>query len=158
MILDDNFFFQKILEELITRSADLELHSTVDDKQSVQKITEVSPDIIFFDPAFVDMSPEEILNMYPYNPMLVILSANEKFASEVFESHVTDMLDKSTLTSDRFQVTLKKIRSTTLPTSISAWYPIFPFVFFVLLNLSFIFEVFYLKVSDYELESNTELH
>ncbi|MDW3194128.1 MAG: hypothetical protein R8G66_17265 [Cytophagales bacterium] len=120
MILDDNFFFQKILEELIMRSADLELHSTVDDKQSVQNITEVSPDIIFFDPAFVDMSPEEILNMYPYNPMLVILSANEKFASEVFESHVTDMLDKSTLTSDRFQVTLKKIRSTTLPTSISA--------------------------------------
>ena len=120
MILDDNFFFQKILEELIMRSADLELHSTVDDKQSVQNITEVSPDIIFFDPAFVDMSPEEILNMYPYNPMLVILSANQKFASEVFESHVTDMLDKSTLTSDRFQVTLKKIRSTTLPTSISA--------------------------------------
>lgn len=120
MILDDNFFFQKILEELILRSKDLELHTTVDNKNAVQSITDTTPDIIFFDPAFVGMTPEEILNLYPYNPMLVILSANEKFASEVFESHVTDMLDKSTLTSDRFQITLNKIRSTTLPTSITA--------------------------------------
>lgn len=120
MILDDNFFFQKILEELILRNTDLELHSTVNDKKEVRSITDSTPDIIFFDPTFVGMSPEEILNLYSYNPLLVILSANEKFASEVFESHVTDMLDKATLTSDRFQITIDKIRSTTLPTSISA--------------------------------------
>lgn len=120
MIIDDNFFFQKILEELIERSSYLELHSTVDDKKSVSAIAESTPDIIFFDPAFVGMSPEEILELYPYNPMLVIISANEKFATEVFENHVTDMLDKSTLTSDRFEITIEKIRSTTLATSISA--------------------------------------
>ena len=120
MIIDDNFFFQKILEELIERSSELELHSTVDDKQGVNAIAESTPDVIFFDPAFVSMSPEEILELYPYNPMLVIISANEAFASEVFENHVTDMLDKSTLTSDRFQTTIEKIRSTTLSTSISA--------------------------------------
>ncbi len=120
MILDDNFFFQKILEELIQRSADLELHSTVFSKEDVRSMTESSPDIIFFDPAFLGMSPEEILNLYPYNPALIIISANEKFASEVFQSQVIDMLDKTTLTSDRFQKTLEKIRSSSLSTSISA--------------------------------------
>lgn len=120
MILDDNLFFQKILEELILRSEDLELHTSVNAKEAVSTIGEIAPDIIFFDPAFVGLGPEEILKLHPSNPALVIISANEKFASEVFESHVMDMLDKSTLTSDRFQSTLEKIRSSSLPESISA--------------------------------------
>ena len=120
MIIDDNFFFQKILEELIQRSSDLELRRTVGHRNDVISITDSTPDIIFIDPAFAGKTPEEILNLYPYNPLLIILSTNEKFASVAFERYVTDILDKATLTSDRFQITLEKIRSTNFPTSISA--------------------------------------
>lgn len=120
MILDDNFFFQKILEELIIRSSALELESSIQSKEDLSSITNTNPDVLFFDPEFVGESPETITEQFSNNPALVIVSANDKFTSKVFDHQVTDMLDKSTLTTDRFQITLDKIQASSTPASLSA--------------------------------------
>lgn len=120
MILDDNLFFQKILEELITNTDDLGLSSTFQSKDQFFSDYTPTADVIFFDPSFMEMSPNNLLNQLPNEPLLVIISSNEQLASEVFQHNVIDLLDKSTLTLDRFEQTVDKIKASSLPASISA--------------------------------------
>lgn len=120
LILDDNVFFQKILEELIGNSEDLGLSGTYQSKEQFLNNSKLSADVIFFDPSFIGMNATTLINQFSNDPLLVIISSSDQDASEVFQNNVIDLLDKSTLTVDRFEQTVDKIKSTSLATSISA--------------------------------------
>ena len=119
LILDDNLFFQKILEELIDGQEDLVLQSAINSNEAL-RFSNISADVIFFDPTFIGMSASDLLKQLNYEPQLVIISSNDKLAPEVFQNHVVDLLDKSTLTVDRFEQSVDKIKSSSFPASISA--------------------------------------
>lgn len=118
LIIDDNPFFIRILEEFIANSALFNKSKCANSLQEAESLKE-SVDVVFYDPEVVAEDPEEVYEHMEGNPQLVLISSNEEFAMKAMDLFVTDFLDKSLLTTERFSQT-EKLIGTKLRTLISA--------------------------------------
>jgi len=111
LLIDSNKFFSGILSDLISRCPELELVQTVRENNNTSWKDREDIDVIFYDPDVLGSECTHFLNEMPSNPQLVIISSNEEYAIQALMSDVTDFLEKSILTSERFGQTVSLIKS-----------------------------------------------
>lgn len=110
LIIDSNKFFSGILSELINQSPDLDLIDVINVSDH-QPQTGQAIDVIFYDPDVLRSLPADYLDSIPGNPQLILISADEAYAIQALMSDVTDFLEKSILTAERFAQTVSLIKS-----------------------------------------------
>ncbi len=111
LIIDSNKFFSGILSELVVLCPELELVDVIKDGNDHSWSTREDLDVIFYDPDVLGSRGRELLNHLPGSPQLIIISSDEEYAIQALMSNVTDFLEKSILTSERFEQTVSLIRS-----------------------------------------------
>lgn len=110
-IIDNNVFFKNVLSEFISKYDELELKE-LSEEWCYDKSDAVIPvDIIFYDPGILGDCPKKIAANAGKRAQLVIISSEEEYAIQAMRAEVTDFLEKSLLTQERFEQTLLLIKS-----------------------------------------------
>jgi len=96
IIIDDDALSRRVLEEYINKTDFLTLvHSFSDPVEAINKFkNEEEIHLIFLDIEMPEMSGIEFLDSLKVQPLVIIVSAKEKYALEAFSYNVTDYILK----------------------------------------------------------------
>ena len=97
IIIDDDEFVRKIIEEFVAKTTSLTLlHSLSSAVEAINILSshENEIDLIFLDIEMPEMSGIEFLNSLVKAPQIIIVSKKEKYAVNAFEYDITDYLLK----------------------------------------------------------------
>jgi len=96
IIIEDDRLSLRIIEEFVTKTADLNLLETF--SNAVDAINLLGEDnnvqLIFLDIELPDMSGMEFLESLKISPQIIIISSKDKYAVDAFDHEVTDYLVK----------------------------------------------------------------
>jgi two-component system, LytTR family, response regulator len=112
LIIDDEPLARRGVLLRLKKFADVQvLGECGDGRAAVQKILQLSPDLIFLDVQMPGMDGFEVLRALPQQnmPAVIFLTAYEKHALKAFEVHALDYLLKP-VDDDRFAAALKRAR------------------------------------------------
>src|SRR5712671_7314345 len=110
LIADDELLARERLRQLLADQPDIEIvGECADGREAVAEIQKKSPDLIFLDiqmPELDGFAVLEAINAEPM-PVIVFVTAHDKFALRAFEVHAVDYLLKP-FDRDRFQSALRR--------------------------------------------------
>lgn len=110
IIIEDNEFDQKILENLINKQKDLEHKGTFADAlHAISLIRTIKPDLIFLDVELPGMNGFEFLEALKEVPQIIMVTSHEQFAVKGFENDVTDFIVKP-VSNERFLKAIDKAK------------------------------------------------
>jgi two-component system LytT family response regulator len=110
LIVDDEFLARDRLRQLLQNNADLELiGECADGAEAVEAIQEKRPDLVFLDIQMPELDGFGVLAEIDLDPMpvVVFVTAHDKFALKAFEVHAVDYLLKP-FDRERFQTALAR--------------------------------------------------
>ena len=111
IIIEDDKLSLRIIEELVNKTAELNLvqtySSAVDAINLLDKENNIQ--LIFLDIELPDMSGMEFLDSLEITPQVVVISSKEKYAVDAFKYEVTDYLVKP-VTYARFYKAIERAR------------------------------------------------
>lgn len=111
IIIEDDKLSLRIIEELVNKTAELNLvqtySSAVDAINLLDKENNIQ--LIFLDIELPDMSGMEFLDSLEITPQVVVISSKEKYAVDAFKYEVTDYLVKP-VTYARFYKAIERVR------------------------------------------------
>src|SRR5687767_9255857 len=110
LIADDEELGRERLRQLLAKHPEIELiGECADGRQAVEAIQAKAPDLIFLDiqmPELDGFAVLEAINVEP-RPIIVFVTAHDKFALKAFEVHAVDYLLKP-FDRERFEAALAK--------------------------------------------------
>jgi two-component system LytT family response regulator len=113
IIVDDEPLARRGLELRLRDAPDVELvRQCANGREALAAITELSPDLMFLDIQMPGLSGLDVLGQVPQEslPMIVFVTAFDRFAIEAFEAHALDYLLKP-VDDERFQRALDRVRA-----------------------------------------------
>lgn len=119
LIVDDEPLARRGVALRLKKWADMEVIGECEDGSSaVQKILELSPDLVFLDVQMPDMDGFEVLRSLPKDkiPNVIFLTAYQEHALQAFEVHALDYLLKP-FSKERFAAALDQARAQSDKTS-----------------------------------------
>lgn len=113
LIIDDEPLAREGVRMLIGADPEINIVSEVDNgRDAVTAILEFSPDLIFLDVQMPEQDGLSVLRHIPKDrlPMVVFVTAFDRYAIDAFEAHALDYLLKP-VEADRFAVTMARVKS-----------------------------------------------
>lgn len=110
LIVDDELLARERLRQLLQSEPDIELvGECADGQQAVEAIQKEAPDLIFLDVQLPELDGFGVLESIPAEtaPVIVFVTAHDKFALRAFEVHAVDYLLKP-FDRERFQKALSR--------------------------------------------------
>ena len=111
VLVEDDSFARRILEQLIHKSKDLEWVASFDSASGALAFFRSgnTPDVLFLDVELDGDSGIELMKQLPYVPNVIFTTAHEHFAFVAFEMGAIDYLKKP-ITQDRFTTALRRLK------------------------------------------------
>jgi two-component system LytT family response regulator len=112
IIVDDEELARRGIEIRLRGHPDLELvGQCVNGREALTAISEQQPDLMFLDIQMPGLSGFEVLSRVPQEsmPMVVFVTAFDRYALDAFEAHALDYLLKP-INEDRFRQSLDRVR------------------------------------------------
>lgn len=113
VIADDEPLARQLLARLIKAQPGLSIVGTAESgDEALRKIVEAEPDLVFLDvkmPKLTGVELTESLKSMPRKPLVVLVTAFDRFATEAFDLDVLDYLVKP-VAKDRFARTIERAR------------------------------------------------
>jgi len=109
LIVDDEALARERLRQLLQKNPDVEIiGECTDGRQAVEKIQESSPDLILLDVQMPELDGFEVLEAISGEtmPVIIFVTAHDKFALRAFEVHAVDYLLKP-FDRERFEAALR---------------------------------------------------
>lgn len=107
-IIDDDALAHQILAGLCKDISDLTCQGTfTDPKEAIEKINQDKYDILFIDIEMPEMTGLELISQLNYDPEIILISAEEKYAIQSYEYDVVDYVLKP-FTGDRVKKAIEK--------------------------------------------------
>jgi two-component system LytT family response regulator len=113
IIVDDEPLARRGLELRLRAATDVDLvRQCANGREALAAITELSPDLMFLDIQMPGLSGLDVLAQVPQEslPMIVFVTAFDRFAIEAFEAHALDYLLKP-VDDERFLRALDRVRA-----------------------------------------------
>jgi two-component system LytT family response regulator len=113
IIVDDEPLARRGLELRLREAADVELvRQCANGREALAAITELAPDLMFLDIQMPGLSGLDVLAQVPQEsmPMVVFVTAFDRFAIEAFEAHALDYLLKP-VDDERLRRALDRVRA-----------------------------------------------
>ena len=111
VIVDDEKMARERLKRLLSGSSDVELLAEcADGPAAVAAIREHKPDVVFLDVQMPKMDGFEVLRQIEEMPVVVFVTAFDRFALKAFEAQALDYLLKP-FDEERVQKTLERVRT-----------------------------------------------
>ena len=111
IIVDDEFYARKLIENYINKLPQLNLVGTYKDALSaLAAIQSKSVDLILLDIQMPDLKGTDLLKTLPYRPLVIFTTAYEKYALEGYQLDIVDYLVKPFLFERFVQAINKAIR------------------------------------------------
>jgi two-component system LytT family response regulator len=113
LIVDDELLARKLIRKLLESGPEFEIvGECADGRETVSAIRKISPDLIFLDVQMPELGGFEVLNRLDpaQMPVIVFVTAYDKFALKAFEAHALDYLLKP-LDEERFSQTLERVKT-----------------------------------------------
>ncbi|MGB5104366.1 MAG: response regulator [Steroidobacteraceae bacterium] len=113
IIVDDEPLARRGLELRLKDAADIEIvRQCVNGREALAAIAELAPDLMFLDIQMPGLSGLDVLAQVPQEslPMIVFVTAFDRFAIEAFEAHALDYLLKP-VDDDRLARALDRVRA-----------------------------------------------
>ncbi len=113
IIVDDEPLARRGLELRLKDAADIEIvRQCVNGREALAAIAELAPDLMFLDIQMPGLSGLDVLAQVPQEslPMIVFVTAFDRFAIEAFEAHALDYLLKP-VDDDRLARALERVRA-----------------------------------------------
>jgi two-component system LytT family response regulator len=109
IIADDEVLAIKRIENLLKGYENIQVLATyTDGHEAIKGINQLHPALLFLDINFPDITGFEIINSIDYHPIVVFITAHDRYAIEAFEVFAFDFLVKP-FKDERFQKTIQKI-------------------------------------------------
>jgi len=112
LIVDDEPLARDRLQKLLDAEADVAvLGQCTNGKEAVKAIREKSPDLVFLDVQMPELDGFGVLTALQHEqvPVIIFVTAHDKFALKAFEVHAVDFLLKP-FDRERFQTALKRAK------------------------------------------------
>jgi two-component system LytT family response regulator len=112
LIIDDELLARKLIRRLLAAEAEIEIvGECADGREAVAMITRTAPDLIFLDVQMPEWGGFEVLQQLKSTPMpvIVFVTAYDKFALDAFAAHALDYLLKP-LDEERFLQMLERVK------------------------------------------------
>jgi DNA-binding LytR/AlgR family response regulator len=111
VLVEDDPFAKRILEQLIHKSRDLEWIASFDNATSALTFFRSgnAADVLFLDVELDGDSGIDLLKQLPYTPNVIFTTAHEQFAFVAFEMGAIDYLKKP-ISQERFATALKRLK------------------------------------------------
>jgi two-component system LytT family response regulator len=113
LIVDDEILARKLIKKLLSRHAEFQLvGECTDGRQAVDSTLKLVPDVLFLDVQMPELNGFEVLERIgsKHLPVVVFLTAYDKFALRAFQARALDYLLKP-IDEDRFDATLERIKT-----------------------------------------------
>jgi two-component system, LytTR family, response regulator len=96
LIADDEYFAREVIKTYLTNHESVELTEASSGKETVNKIIETKPDLLFLDVQMPELNGIEVLNTInpSYRPAIIFTTAFQEYAVKAFELNATDYLLK----------------------------------------------------------------
>ena len=113
IIVDDEPLARRGLELRLRETPDIEIAAQCGNgREALAAITELAPDLMFLDIQMPGLSGFDVLGQVPQEsmPMVVFVTAFDRFAIQAFDAHALDYLLKP-VDDDRLQQALERVRA-----------------------------------------------
>jgi two-component system LytT family response regulator len=113
LIIDDEPLAREGIRMLIGNDLDIEVVAEIDNgRDAVTAIVEHRPDLVFLDVQMPERDGLSVLRLIPKEqlPLVVFVTAFDRYAIDAFEAHAIDYLLKP-VDAERFVVTLARVKS-----------------------------------------------
>lgn len=95
IIVDDDFASRKIIKELVPLNPNLKLIASCESAiEAVQVLKDEPIDLIFLDINMPEMSGLELIESLRNKPQIILITGNDKFATDAFDLDVADYVVK----------------------------------------------------------------
>jgi two-component system, LytTR family, response regulator len=112
MIVDDEPLARKRIRNLLAEAADVKLVAEcANGREAIEAIDEVPPDLLFLDIQMPELDGFDVLQAVGVGrvPVVIFVTAYDRFALRAFEAHALDYLLKP-FDDERFEATLQRAR------------------------------------------------
>src|ERR1700730_12569260 len=112
LIVDDEILARKLIKKLLSRHAEFQLvGECTDGRQAVDSTLKLVPDVLFLDGQMPELKGFEVLERIgsKHLPVVVFLTAYDKFALRAFQARALDYLLKP-IDEDRVDATLERLK------------------------------------------------
>jgi two-component system LytT family response regulator len=113
LIVDDELLARKLIRKLLESAPEFEVvGECADGRDAVSAIRKVAPNLVFLDVQMPELGGFEVLKQIDTEqiPVVVFVTAYDKFALKAFEAHALDYLLKP-VDEDRFSQTLERVKT-----------------------------------------------
>jgi len=113
LIVDDELLARKLIRKLLESGPEFEIvGECADGSEAVSAIRKVAPNLVFLDVQMPELGGFEVLKQIDTEqmPVVVFVTAYDKFALKAFEAHALDYLLKP-IDEERFSQTLERVKT-----------------------------------------------
>ena len=113
LIVDDEILARKLIKKLLGRYPEFEIvGECADGSEAVTTILRAAPDLVFLDVQMPELGGFEVLERIASEqlPVVIFVTAYDKFALRAFEAHALDYLLKP-IDEDRFDETIERVKT-----------------------------------------------
>lgn len=113
LIVDDESLARKLIKKLLGSHQEFEIvGECADGRKAVSTIMELAPDLVFLDVQMPELGGFEVLERIAskQTPIVIFVTAYDKFALRAFEAHALDYLLKP-FDEERFDQTLERVKT-----------------------------------------------